>query len=176
MNKYRDKIKFEAQQNYIDIETGEVVESVVTREHKVGKEPDYVKVYTQFVSDIGRFTNLTAVQQQVMKCLCLNMDYNNTVVIGKLTLPQWAVQTGIAQRTFLRVVAQLTKLNLLFKAAAGVYLVNPQYAGKGKWEDLKALELTIKYNREGRTVIIKRITPTVITVNEVNPALLKKSK
>lgn len=137
------------------------------RENKVEKEPDFVKLYTQYVSDMGRLRNLTPVQQQVMKCLCLNMDYNNSVIVGRLTLPQWAVQAGITQQTFVRAIAQLCKLNLLFKVHAGVYIVNPQYAGKGRWEDVKALELTIKYNAEGRQVVIKKITPTRITVSEV---------
>lgn len=170
MNKYKDKIRFEAQNNCIS-EDGEVVEFELTREHNVGKEPDFVKIYTQYVTDIGRFSNLTPVQQQVMTCLCLNMDYKNTVVVGKLTLPQLAFQANISPVTFLKSVKQLSKLNLLVKLASGVYVVNPQYAGKGRWEDIKALELTIKYNSEGRSVVIKKITPSKITISEVKPGL-----
>ena len=126
MNKCKDKIQFEGQSNYIS-EDGEVVLSESTREHSVGKEPSYYKVY---LKDIALVFGLTPAEQKVFEVLCANMGFGNRVVLIKAVKNKMTELTGYSFESIRKAIQVLTTKKLLIPEDRACYIVNPNYAGQ----------------------------------------------
>lgn len=172
-NKNKNTPLLEVQNNYIS-EEGELVESVDIKRFSLGEEPAFVKMYTKYLQDLGKIFNLTVIQQNIMQVLSINMDYNNQVLVNKLSLPTMAAQARVSQRTFKEVLPRLMENGLLYKMNPGVYIINPEYASKGRWQDTRSLQIKINYTLKGRQIEVMKITDKTITVKEVLLPLSKR--
>ena len=135
----------------------------------VGEEPPYYKVYMQ---DLGNVFGLAPAERSVWEVLCANMSFTNIVVLIKPIKEILVQTTGHKFETIRAAIKSLTAKGLLIRQARAVYLVNPKYAARGKWQDIKALRLTIEYSEQGRTIEVKKVNNKVIEIEEHRPKQL----
>lgn len=135
----------------------------------VGDEPPYYKVYLQ---DLSNVLGLAPAEHMVWEVLCSNMSFNNIVVLIKPIKDMLVETTGKKYETIRAAIKSLVAKGLLMRQARAVYMVNPKYAARGKWQDIKALRMTIDYNAQGRNIDVKKITNKFIEVEEHRPKQL----
>lgn len=135
----------------------------------VGDEPPYYKVYLQ---DLSNVLGLAPAEHMVWEVLCSNMSFNNIVVLIKPIKDMLVETTGKKYETIRAAIKSLVAKGLLMRQARAVYMVNPKYAARGKWQDIKALRMTIDYNAQGRNIEVKKITNKFIEVDEHRPKQL----
>ena len=135
----------------------------------VGDEPPYYKVYLQ---DIANVYGLNPAERDVWEILCSNMTFQNLVFLYKPIKMMLVQATGKKYETIKAAIKSLTAKGLLIRQDRAVYLVSPKYAARGKWQDIKALRLTIDYNEQGRNIEVKKITNKVIELEEHRPKQL----
>ena len=152
----------------IDSTSGEVLSSSKTTSIAVGNEPQYFKIYTDAITDVANICNLNDTEKNVFLSLARNMSFNNKVVLLKPTKELLMADAQInSLNTLNKAIDNLYKKGFLLRDARSLYTVNPEIAGKGKWENIKALRLTIDYTKEGRIFEIKKITPNNIEIEEI---------
>ncbi len=136
---------------------------------KTKGEADFVKMYLE---DIAALKKLTPREFSVLNELLPRMGYDNMVglsagvkkkICEKLEMYQY---DGRGRSQVIRVsdggellysvnglnmeIKGLCEKQLLFKQSTGLYLVNPYLFGKGRWQDIAAIRLMVKYTPKGR--------------------------
>lgn len=154
-----DKVRREIV-NQVDLDTGEYIEQVRRETLPVGKEPNYYKVYIQ---DLANLQGLNPTETEVLQVLSANMTFDNLIVLIKPIKQKLVELIGKEFETIKKAIEGLTKKKILIRADRSVYRVNPKYAAKGKWEDIKALRLVIEYSENGREIKLENVNPYNIT-------------
>lgn len=146
--------------NTIDLDTGEIIEQNKRQSIAVGKEPNYYKVYIQ---DLANLQGLNPTETQVFQILSANMTFDNLIVLIKPIKEKLVEMTGKKYDAIKKAIENLAKKKILIRADRSVYRVNPKYAAKGKWEDIKALRLVIEYSEKGREIKLENVNSHSIT-------------
>ena len=146
-----------------DPETGEILMSEITENIAVGKEPDFVKLYKE---DFCRLFNLSTRERAVYDWIIQNMDYNNMIPMTQYYKQAVAEATNSTEGSVNVIISTLKKLGLIIAKGRGAYLVNPNYAAKGEWKDIKAIRVQLDYNNQGRQIKITKLNKYGITVKE----------
>lgn len=146
--------------NQVDLDTGEYIEQIRRETTPVGKEPNYYKVYIQ---DLANLQGLNPTETEVFQVLSANMTFDNLIVLIKPIKQKLVELIGKEYETIKKAIEGLTKKKILIRADRSVYRVNPKYAAKGKWEDIKALRLVIEYSENGREIKLENVNPYNIT-------------
>lgn len=135
---------------------GEVLEERSSKTRGVEKEPDFIKLYLE---DITQMLGIAPAFQKVFISLAKHMGYTNMVVLIKAVKEQIALELGLSLNTVDAAIKALKNNGLLlkYKDAKGeekksCWIVNPNIAAKGKWEDIKCLRLQIDYTLQGKSV------------------------
>ena len=136
----------------------------------VGEEPAYYKVYMQ---DVSAVLGLEPAEQVVFKACCANMTFGNRIFLIKRTKMYLEQLTGYKFNTIRATITKLVKKGLLLREDTSTYIVNPKFAARGKWEDIRALRLVIEYSEQGRNIEVKKITNKVIEIEEHRPKQLE---
>jgi hypothetical protein len=137
----------------------------VTIFKKVSSEPDFVKMYLQHAAYLR---HLRGRERDVLGELLIRMDYNNNVslpagvredICRSLGMYKkdsggncgiWAKATDDNGNKLLSVsslnvsLAGLCKKNVIARSGRGVYTVNPELFGKGRWQDIQQIRSVTK--------------------------------
>lgn len=144
---------------------GELLSQENTQNVIIGNEPPYFKVYTDLIDDLSNLCKLNASEKAVFLSLAKNMSFNNTVVLLKPIKQIIMKETGVnSLNTINKAIDKLYKNKFILREARSVYVVNPNLVGKGKWEDNKALRLTIEYSEHGRDFEVKKINSNMLQI------------
>ncbi len=133
----------------VDHETGEITESKTTSTAMFEKEPAYVKLYLE---DIGNMNGLNPSEKKVCYAIIKTMGYNNLVPNMKFIKEKMARDLGMKYNTLDSSIKGLHKKGILIRQARGVYMVDPHLFGRGAWNDVKKLRMTVEYSQDGRKV------------------------
>jgi len=147
-------------ENIVDLSTGEIIEQNKRESIAVGKEPNYYKIYIQ---DLANLQGLNPTETQVFQILSANMTFDNLIVLIKPIKEKLVEMTGKKYDAIKKAIENLAKKKVLIRADRSVYRVNPKYAAKGKWEDIKALRLVIEYSEKGREITLENVNSHSIT-------------
>lgn len=142
---------------------GEILEHIQDLTIPVGEEPPYYKVYLQ---DLSNVMGLNPTERSVFEALCANMSFTNIVVLIKPIKEMLCEMAGRKYDTIKAAISSLTAKGMLIRKDRAVYLVNPKYAARGHWADIKALRLTIEYNDSGRHVEVTKVSSKAIELRE----------
>jgi len=143
----KKKISQELKREVVDSQTGEFLQEVTETSSYVEREPDYVKLYIQ---DILRLQDLPKISNNVLMSILKRMGYNQQIVLIAPTKRQIAKELKIELGTVSKTVEALCKKEVLIREDRGVYIVNPFLFGRGKWEDVRKIRLTIEYSAKGK--------------------------
>lgn len=130
-------------------EEGELLLTTNHTEHWVDPEPDYIKVY---LKDIISLKDLPKGTSSVLFCFLKRMSYENDIVINNSLKKVIAKELDISERTVVKAIEELTQGNILIRKDKGFYYFNPNIFGRGKWQNIKKIRMTINYSEKGREV------------------------
>ena len=136
-------------------ETGEVLSQSKISTYSIEKEPDYVNLY---LHDICKVYGLEPAHSKVLTALLRFMNYQNMIVLLKPIKEMIAMELNISLNTLERAIVVLAKENILIRTHQSIYVVDPNLFGKGKWEDIKEIRLSITYSANGKKQIQSNIT------------------
>jgi hypothetical protein len=122
-------------------------------------EKSFVKFYQDALikhSDLPMWVN------RVFKKLLSLMGYDNRVHIPSVVKEQICIDLGITTDTIYKSIRLLISKNILQRLGSTVLLFNPEFFGRGKWEDIKKIEFNVVFDEatpEGKaTAIITKKT------------------
>jgi hypothetical protein len=133
----------------LDRETGEIKETQEKRVQtiKVDDEPNYVKLYLE---DICQLNELPKTSSKLLNELLKLMDYKNRVLLPSGIKKEIANNLSLSVGTLNNDITKLIKKGIIKRESTGVYLLNPHYFGKGKWQDIKEIRAVWTYSKNGR--------------------------
>lgn len=146
----KKRISQEITNTITDINTGEVIKEVKNEISYVDREPDYVKLY---VSDILRLTDVPKSGNDIMFAMLKRMTYNNDIALYAPVKREIANELGIKEITVSKAIELFTNKSILVRKDRGLYIINPYFFGRGKWEEIKKIRLQILYSKEGRMIL-----------------------
>jgi hypothetical protein len=131
-------------------ENGEMVNKTTKNVGMFEKEPPYVKTY---ISDIQRLVGLPSFVNDVLLELLHNMGYNNIVPMYMPIKQMICNKLNISINTLNKSIDELYKKGILIRAARGMYLMDPNAFGRGTWNEIKNIRMTIEYKEDGTRTI-----------------------
>jgi len=143
----KKKVLLRTEQDVIDNETGEVISSKSYKTVKVENEPDYVKLY---LADIARLNNLPKGSSAILYELLKFMTYENIIVLNAFIKEQIAKKLGTNVNVLQHQIGSIIDEGIMCRVGRGTYLVNPDLFGRGKWQEIHDMRLTITYDADGR--------------------------
>lgn len=123
------------------------VRKIDTLQTQVSTEPDFIKLY---LTDIARLNDLPKGANQILLQFLKLMVYDNTFTINSYHKKNIAEKLNTTIATINNTLTKLTQEGVITRISSGVYMFNPYLFGKGKWKDINALRVTIKYDGNGR--------------------------
>lgn len=130
-------------------ETGEVIETSVTQTVKLDQEPSFIKLYTK---DMCKLNDVPKSANSVLNALLEHTNYRNEIVLASHTKDRICDNLKIKKPSLDNAILKLVKSELIVRVGRGVFSLNPYVFGKGKWQDIKELQMTWDYGKSGRTL------------------------
>lgn len=145
-------IKQSIEQKIVDMNTGQIVESRENITKNWGTEPPFIKLYLQdilFLSDLPKAHN-TILLALLKRAGWANdgMEISLTAGTKRLMLKELNFKSI---RTINNALSDFVRTKILYRIETGVYRFNPYLFGKGDWQDISRLRLTIDYSFQGKT-------------------------
>lgn len=120
----------------------------------VTTEPDFVKLY---LNDVVKLHCLPKTSNQILRELLKLMAYDNTFRVTAYDKRNIASKLDISSNTINNALVTLTNEGITTRLASGVYMFNPNIFGKGKWQDIQKLRVTIEYDHNGRQFHVDKV-------------------
>lgn len=104
-------------------------------------------------------------EKNVFVICARNMTFSNLVVLDKQSKIEISRQVNREVNTVEAAIKNLKKEKFLLSTGRrGIYRVNPIFAAKGSWGEVKALRIEIDYSCKGRKISTNVIGNKVIEV------------
>lgn len=118
--------------NFIDPETGELLDTEVdvkTKTILVETKEQFAFTYS---SIIGALKNLTGADIKLLTYICLKAEYNtNIVVLIKPFLLKLSEEVDLSVETLKASVTNLKRQGVIIPLGSGAYRINPRYYWRG---------------------------------------------
>ncbi len=150
------RISQEITNHVINHETGEVNQEIKHQISFVEREPDYVKLY---ISDILRLTDIPKSSNDIMLAMLKRMTYNNDIALFAPVKREIANELSLKEVTICKAIELFAKKSIILRKDRGLYIINPYFFGRGKWEDIKKVRLQIEYSKGGRMILKTEFVP-----------------
>jgi len=132
---------------------GEITEKENFTKTLISEEPSYIKSYIKDILDLANING--KLERVIFFTMIKNMNYENIVRFQKFDKDLIAEKYNSTYATVNNALYKLTtKYNFIKQIARGVYYVNPNYFGKGKWIDIK--DIVVKYNQYGKIIFFEK--------------------
>lgn len=135
-------------ENKIINEDSEIV-NVNTSTIYVEREPDYIKLY---ISDLFRLNDIPRASNSILFEILKRMTFNNDIALFAPIKREIASELSCSEVTIKKAIELFTEKKLLIRKDRGLYILNPNVFGKGKWENIKKIRLSLEYSSDGRVV------------------------
>lgn len=145
----KKKVYFQKTETILTVD-GEIVENKTTTSAVMDKEPDYIKLY---LADIMRLSDIPKSGNALLMSLLRKSNYQNEIVIVKSIREEICQELNLADVTFRKALDQFLGKGILTKKNKNVFIANPFLFGKGSWQNIKNIRLTVNYNSKGRFLI-----------------------
>jgi hypothetical protein len=139
-------VRYENHRQAIDYETGEILTSISETRSTIPREPKYVKLY---LADITYLNSLPKSISGVLYELLQYMDYQGRIILNAGLKREIAARINTSVQHIENSLTKFSKKEILIRKDTGIYLANPWLFGRGSWEDVRAIRLTVEYNLDG---------------------------
>lgn len=137
-----------------DHQTGETIQSKENITKQYPSEPPYIKLYLHdllFLSDLPK-THDKILLSLLKKATWANAEYGMIITLSAGIKRMMAKELNFKNpRTINNALSDFVKADILNRLETGVYQLNPYLFGRGDWQDIKNLRMTIDYTIKGRT-------------------------
>lgn len=144
------KIRSETNTTVMDLDTGELVREIRENTGYVGREPDYIKIYTDCMlvfnnMDVALSPFIVAFGRHMTYANGGNPNFRCTVRTDELVRKDVAEYCGVSDARVKQAIKALVDAEVFIpmqingKKKRGIYFVNPWVVGKGEWKDIKQL-------------------------------------
>lgn len=135
----------------ISTETGEILEDDLEKQTKIGKEPPFIKVYTDCMLvlnniDTALSAPLIAFGNHMTFANDKSLAFRHVVRTDSLVRADVANRCGVSDIMVKKWIKKFVEAEIFIpivddhgKRKRGVYYVNPWVIGKGEWKDIKKL-------------------------------------
>jgi hypothetical protein len=136
-------------------EQGNMVSKRANKTLSWGDEPPYIKMYLDsllYLKDLPKSYNT------VLNALLKRMSYagdvdGQVIVVNKAVKTRISNEIGTTVSRIENVMTDLVKGELLYRIDRGMYRVNPNFFGKGDWQDIARLRLEITFDGTGKSIM-----------------------
>lgn len=132
----------------LDVESGEVIQETQTSIYTLDREPDFVKLY---VDDIRHLYNIS--NTDILLAFVRKMNYDNEIALNASIKRDISNALGTTVSNIDKMISKYVQKDILIRKDRGLFLVNPYLFGRGKWQDIRKIRLSIEYTLEGRKVV-----------------------
>lgn len=164
----------------ISQETGEIIEhkQYTKQQVKNSFEPDFVKLYINDVITLSS-GEIKTTRVDVLYLLLSYLDYHNEIALTSDRREEVCESCNITMPYFKKVLKDFLDQQILFnkhnkkgEKIRSIYIANPHYFGRGKWEDIYNLRMTISYDKtRKRFVQVERNPEQQISLDIVAPTV-----
>lgn len=143
---------------------GKLVRVISDNNAYVGKEPDFIKIYTDCQLVFNHLS--TALSPYIVafgKWMTFanfdNPDFRCTVRTGEIERQDVAHCVGVSERMVKKAISELVKSEVFIpiqkdgKAKRGIYFVNPWVMSKGEWKDIRQLRGQFEFVSGAQSVL-----------------------
>lgn len=156
INGGKKRIVAENTHTEFDSQTGEWTRVIADQNAYVGKEPDYVKIYTdcQLVFnhlDVALSPYIVAFGKWMTFANFENPDFRCTVRTGEIERQDVAHCVGVSESMVKKAIKTLVESEVFIpivrqgRRLRGIYFVNPWVMSKGEWKDIKQLRAQFEF-------------------------------
>ena len=138
---------FEEEREYTNPKTGEILRDTKITKRKRSDEPGYIKLY---IKDLCKLNDIPKTGNDVLNELLAITDYKNEIVLNGGIKDRILKSLKIKKGSLDNNISKLTKHQIIMRVARGIYTLNPNLFGRGKWEDIKKLRIEWEYSNKGR--------------------------
>lgn len=114
------------------------------------REPDYVKLY---IKDILRLSDIPNSGNSILLAILKRMTYNNDIALYAPVKREIASELELKEVTVSKAIELFTNKSILIRKDRGLYIINPYFFGRGKWEDIRKIRLEVVYSASGRMIM-----------------------
>ena len=114
------------------------------------REPDYVKLY---IKDILRLSDIPNSGNSILYAILKRMTYNNDIALYAPVKREIAMELDLKEVTVSKAIELFTNKSILIRKDRGLYIINPYFFGRGKWEEIRKIRLEIVYSASGRMMM-----------------------
>ena len=174
------KALIEKRETIIDVNTGEVLEhkEFTKQQVKNSYEPDFVKLYIRDIINLASVDIKTA-RVDILYILLSYLDYHNEILLNHQRRIDICEACGISNDYFNKVLKDFLENQILLpcynkqgEKVRGTYIANPHFFGRGKWEDIYNLRLSITYDQSAKRFIqLERNPNQQISMDIVAPTI-----
>ena len=135
-------------------ETGEIQEQETKKVQtvKVEQEPNFIKLY---LDDLCRLRELPKTTNKILNELLKYTNYENIILLPSGVKQNIVENIGTSRGVLDNTLTRLVKEEILKRDGIGVYRLNPNLFGKGKWVDIKELRVNWTYNKNGKSMEVE---------------------
>lgn len=127
---------------------GEFVEEEKEQIIRYPKTEDFVMTFTK---DLGYMKDLTKGEMLVMFGFLQNVSNNNEVVLNKSIKERICNQFDLLPTSMNQLISNLKKKKMIISKERGIYILNTNIFGKGKWNEVKKLRMLIEWDFKSQT-------------------------
>lgn len=136
----KQSVYFREIREMVNVDTGEyVAEERITRS-RVPKEPQFIKIY---LSHLLMLTDIPKGLNGILFELIKGMNYKNEVVWNAGIKDRICQELNCSESNVRKALTEFKKKKILIEQGRGIFLVNPYVFGRGTWENVHQLRLTV---------------------------------
>ena len=139
----------------ITIENGEIKALRSNQTLSWGEEPPYVKMYLDcllYLKDLPK--GHTSILYELLKRMTFaGDDDGNAIFINSAMKNIISKKLEVSVSRINNVLSDLAKGELFYRIDRGMYRVNPNFFGKGEWQDIARLRLEVTFDANGKTIM-----------------------
>lgn len=136
---------FQSESVAFDKGTGEIFTQKIVTKRKVSREPDFIKLY---LDDVMLLSNIPKSKSDILYLLLRKMNYDNEITVVASHKREMAKELDCSVINVDKTLALLVEKGILIRRERGIYIANPRLFGRGNWEDIEELRLSIEYNKQ----------------------------
>lgn len=133
----------------IQDEQGNIKEKRQTSVINLGSEPEYVKVYLDYVLF---FKSLPKAYNPILMALLRHMswaDKGQMIYLNAALKRKIAAEIGVSKIRIDHAITDFVKGKVLFRMDVGAYQFNAKFFGRGEWDKISEIRATITFNPDG---------------------------
>lgn len=177
VSKNKEIVTYVEKNTEVDNNTGEVLKEHEIQVTKVKHRDNFIKLFVDNLAFIG--SDLTNAERQVLVAFLGKINYQNIVYIHSELRADMAIQYNISKATISIGIKGLKEKKIILPLTAtlqerfGIYsknafLINPDIAGKGSFNELQKLRQEIQIEYDFETLEIKKAYTTKSQYNGFN--------